>query len=160
MTNADIIKSALSEIAAKNGGILTPDAVVQEAKQLESPLHDCFEWDNKKAAHQHRLDQARGLIRSVKLEIVRNEKVITSVYWVRDPEQPPEQQGYKSVINLHSEETAARLALIEEFKRADAMLERARNLAVVLSLEGDIDDLRESFKRVSSKVQEDSLLAS
>ena len=46
-------------------GILTAEAVVEAAKDPESPLHHQFEWDDSAAAHAHRLNQARQLIRTV-----------------------------------------------------------------------------------------------
>lgn len=49
-------------------GHLTPDLVVQAATDEQSPIHSIFEWDDGKAAHQHRLWQARRLIRSVQIE--------------------------------------------------------------------------------------------
>lgn len=48
-------------------GSLTPDAIVDEASDPNHPLHSRFEWDNEAAAHQHRLEQARGLIRLVRV---------------------------------------------------------------------------------------------
>ncbi|MFQ3666657.1 MAG: hypothetical protein SNJ79_11630 [Sphingomonadaceae bacterium] len=44
-------------------GALNPEAVVVAAADPSSPLHDLFEWDDTAAAHQHRLNQARNLIR-------------------------------------------------------------------------------------------------
>ena len=44
-------------------GSLKPSTVVEEARAESSPLHGDFEWEDGKAAHQHRLHQARTLIR-------------------------------------------------------------------------------------------------
>src|SRR6185312_1813940 len=49
----------------KQKGELTPGDVINDARDDRSPLHAFFEWDDGKAAEQHRLDQARGLIRAV-----------------------------------------------------------------------------------------------
>ena len=46
---------------------LTPQLVVETARDESHPLHSRFEWDDKVAAEAHRLDQARRLIRSVKV---------------------------------------------------------------------------------------------
>jgi hypothetical protein len=45
------------------GGSLTADSVVSAARDKGSPLHDCFTWDNGKAAEKWRLHEARNLIR-------------------------------------------------------------------------------------------------
>ena len=46
---------------------LTPAAVVDTARPAEHPLHDRFEWDDAVAGEAYRLDQARRLIRSVRV---------------------------------------------------------------------------------------------
>lgn len=49
---------------ACKGNMVDAD-VLKEARKAASPLHAAFEWDDKKAAHQHRLNQAGDLIRSI-----------------------------------------------------------------------------------------------
>jgi len=61
------VATVLDELNQAHGH-LTPDLVVQAATDEKSPLHPVFEWDDGKAAHQHRLWQARKLIRSVRIE--------------------------------------------------------------------------------------------
>lgn len=48
-------------------GRLTPELVVETASDPDHPLYGRFEWLDAEAAHQHRLDQARGLIRQVRV---------------------------------------------------------------------------------------------
>lgn len=62
------IGEALEQIAAKAGGHLTPDAVVEAAKDRKHVLHRHFEWDDAAAAQQYRIDQARSLVRSIHVE--------------------------------------------------------------------------------------------
>ena len=64
MPSAMQVEVALDELNRTHGH-LTPDLVVQAAQYEQSPIHSIFEWDDGKAAHQHRLWQARRLIRSV-----------------------------------------------------------------------------------------------
>lgn len=61
------VETVLDELNQAHGH-LTPDLVVQAATDEQSPIHSIFEWDDGKAAHQHRLWQARRLIRSVQIE--------------------------------------------------------------------------------------------
>jgi len=56
------------EIANNNGGGLTAQLVVDEAKITKGLLHNYFEWNNKKAGDKHRLSQARDLIRNIKVK--------------------------------------------------------------------------------------------
>lgn len=60
---------ALKAIAARDGGRLLPEAVVEEARDEKSPLHGAFCWDDTKAAHLYRLDQAQRLIRKFHVTI-------------------------------------------------------------------------------------------
>ena len=46
---------------------LTPAIVLAEAKDPDSPLHPLFEWSDHEAAEKWRLQQARQLIRSVRV---------------------------------------------------------------------------------------------
>lgn len=54
----------LEEIRQANNGLLLPMDVVERAKSPNSALHHCFTWDDNEAAHQHRLWQARQVIRA------------------------------------------------------------------------------------------------
>lgn len=62
--NAQAIGEALAAIREQRGR-LTADLTVAAAKAPDSPLHHEFEWDDAKAAYEHRLNQARYVIRSV-----------------------------------------------------------------------------------------------
>lgn len=94
-------------------GQLTPEKVVEDARHDNSPLHSFFEWDDSVAAHQHRLAQARGLIRAV-----------VAVYRA-DDEVPVKQRAFVHVAEAqapHYQETRAALA---DLKTREAVLQRA-----------------------------------
>jgi sugar-specific transcriptional regulator TrmB len=115
--------------------------VVADAKRRDSPLHSYFEWDNGKAAHAWRIEQARTLIRTV-MVVVRTEKQSVSVVaYVRDPDQESGDQGYVSTLKLLDDKDLARSALVEEFSRAASVMRRARELAIAFALEGDVDSI-------------------
>jgi hypothetical protein len=48
-------------------GTLTPESVVEDAAREDSPLHSYFTWDDAVAGHQHRLQEARKLLVSVRI---------------------------------------------------------------------------------------------
>jgi hypothetical protein len=58
------VGETLHKIRERNG-TLTPMNVVDSARSAKSPLHRYFEWDDKKAAEEHRKGQARYLIACV-----------------------------------------------------------------------------------------------
>lgn len=63
--DANVVGAHIEMLRAKFKGELTPEDILDDAKHGNSPLHSFFEWDDSEAARQHRLKQARGLIRSV-----------------------------------------------------------------------------------------------
>lgn len=42
---------------------ITPSSVLERARDKESELHKCFEWDNDVAAERYRITQAGNIIR-------------------------------------------------------------------------------------------------
>lgn len=62
------IGEALAEIAAAADGHLTPRATVDAARDPRHVLNPHFEWDDQAAAEAYRLDQARELIRMIRIE--------------------------------------------------------------------------------------------
>jgi len=54
----------LEEIEKRYKGI-TPKIVVNEARDKDSLLHPCFEWDNQEAAEKYREVQAGDMIRNI-----------------------------------------------------------------------------------------------
>lgn len=65
----ETVEAELSSIADARG-YLTARVVVDAAKANTSRLHDYFEWDDAAAADEHRLSQARHLIRSVQVRVL------------------------------------------------------------------------------------------
>ena len=47
---------------------ITPQAVLEKAKDENSELHKCFEWDNDVAAEKYRTIQAGNVIRMLYIE--------------------------------------------------------------------------------------------
>lgn len=150
----EAVRARLALIAAANGGRLTPEAVVADAKVKDSPLHVHFEWDVKKAAYAHWLDQARSLITSVRVEMRTDTTVVTAVAYVRDPSASGKEQGYVSVESLRTDRDLARDALVSEFGRVGDLLRRARELAAALDVQDDVDDLLQRVVGLKTKVME------
>jgi hypothetical protein len=63
--NIDALASELEKLDELDG--ITPEAVVGVARDPNNILHPHFEWDDAKAGHAHRLQQARHLIKRVKI---------------------------------------------------------------------------------------------
>lgn len=147
----ELVAQKLAEISEKHGR-LTPDLVVMEARNPDSILHNLFEWDDAEAGHQHRLFQARQIITSVRVVITTENRKISTVYYVRDPEADPMEQGYVSIDKLKTDKDLARESIVLEFSRATAYLQRAKNHADALGLADDIDELIVDLDQLRQKV--------
>lgn len=148
----DII-TELTRLAEANEGRLTPDNVVDAAQNEASPLHKCFEWDNDAAAHMFRVEQARHLIRSVRVEVTTMEHSVRVPAFVHDPACDRGEQGYVSIRQVASDEDKAREVVVAEFSRAASALKRARAVAMALGIKDQIDCISDQIKRVVETVQ-------
>lgn len=146
----ELVAEKLAELARQNGGRLTPNVVLEEAQDPGSVLHSLFEWDDTLAAHQHRIFQARQIITSVRVVVTTENRKISTVYYVRDPEAEPTEQGYVSIDRLKTDKDLARESIVMEFSRASSYLQRAKAHAQALEMNDEIealiDDINE-FKR-------------
>src|SRR4051812_8867384 len=93
LSKADLRAAAIAA-CADAAGVVTAERVLEAAKDPTSVLHDEFEWNDDKAAHQHRLDQARTIIKAVKVQIIVKNHRIIAPFYVRDPQLDHNQQGY------------------------------------------------------------------
>jgi len=67
--SAQVAGEYLDALREQNGGMLTPEIVVEAAKSEYSPIHKEFEWDFQKAAEKHWRERARNMISHI--DIVR-----------------------------------------------------------------------------------------
>jgi hypothetical protein len=87
-------------------GTLTPELVVDVARDPEHPLHSRFEWDDSVAAEKWRIEQAGQLLRVVKLPV--------------DPDRPRDLRAFiavKGQDSHRSEYVPTEEALADDFTR-------------------------------------------
>ena len=65
---ARVVGRALARLVKAHGEV-TPEIVLDEASKDTSPLHSYFDWDDKTAAVAYRIEQAKHLIRSIKVVV-------------------------------------------------------------------------------------------
>lgn len=125
--------AALRVLESKRGEI-SAEAVLKAAKNPRSPLHALFEWDDSKAAHQFRLDQARGVIRDYKVVVTTTNTTRRVQAFIHKPAS--EGGGYVSVSALKQEDNATRNAklLLENSKHMAGNLENLCAVAAVLDV--------------------------
>ena len=121
-------------------GELTPEDVVKDAENPNSPLHSFFEWKNSRAAHEYRLAQARGLIRTVVAVFVQDDKpaVRTRAYvHIHEPGAP----HYRSADHAMSQTKTKRMVLDRALGELVAWKKRYRQLKEFADLFEEIDQL-------------------
>lgn len=151
-TTSEETRQALEEIATKHNGVLKAEDVVMAAAAPEHPLHDRFEWDDAKAGHAYRVEQARGIIRRVRMDYQIEERKIRSVVYVSNPENKTHEAGYLPVTRGLTDRELAISITAQEFGRALAALERARKVASVLQLDAPIEDIEARLRDLARAV--------
>ena len=146
-------REALIALAELHQGRITPEMVVDAARDPNSPLHSAFEWDDAQAAHEHRLAQARVLLRRVRVEVETSTRLIRVPYFTRDPDAAPNEQGYLTLPRLRAQEDLARAAAVAAFARAARALADAKDFCEALGLGEELDALRRDVMRLSERVE-------
>jgi len=73
---------------------ITPEEVIEIAKNKKSELHKCFEWDDKIAGQKFRLQQARQVLNNLVFIPVKKEEQPVRIF-----SYTPE-TGYKPTIQM------------------------------------------------------------
>ena len=89
-----IYKADAQKVADEIGeGKVTPQEVLEKARDKNSELHKCFEWDDGIAAEKYRLSQAGGILRT--LVIKREETESCTKPEIRRFYKTKGNEGYK-----------------------------------------------------------------
>jgi hypothetical protein len=76
-----IYKADAQKVAEEIGkGRITPQEVLEKARDENSELHKCFEWDDSIAAEKYRLQQARAIIINLEYKSEDESKEPTRAY--------------------------------------------------------------------------------
>ena len=138
----------LDMLRQRLNGELQPADVVADAKNPNSPLHSFFEWSDTKAAHEHRLQQARGLIRSVVAIYVREEKpAVRTRAFVHIPQG--ETSHYRSADHAMSQRDTRDIVLKRALEELIGWQRRYKDLLEFAEFCDSIDQLQ--LKLAASK---------
>jgi hypothetical protein len=120
--DAQAIGAALQKIADKYDGRLNPEIVPDEAVAKSHPLHRHFEWDDALAGRAYRVQQARQLIRLIRVE-------------PEDPDvEPP-----RAFLSIHSEGRTSYRALDSVRRSSDYQM------ILLRSARRDLESFRERY---------------
>lgn len=129
-------------------GELQPADVVADAKNPNSPLHSYFEWNDGAAAEAYRLQQARGLIRSVVAIYTRPEEpAIRAKAFVHIPEKGA--PHYRSMPDALSKTKTRQLVLQRAWRELQAWRQRYRDLKEFSALVDVIAEIEKELPKIA-----------
>lgn len=143
--NPQKIGETLAELTEQAKGHLTPEAVVNAARNTRSPLHPHFEWDDALAAQKHRLDQARSLIRIVRIEDEKTKETTPAYVSISD-----HGTSYRTVQEVVSSADLQLLVLRQAERDLHAFEKRYHMLADICET---VKQARENIERKRSKLE-------
>jgi hypothetical protein len=134
------VRKELDAILAERGA-LTPQAVLERARNEESPLHACFTWDDTEAAEQWRLTEARRLIIKVKVEVQAraNEPPIRVRAYTSLLSDRIGGGGYQSTVAVMSDATQRAEVLRTALAELQALQRKYRHLSELSMVMQEID---------------------
>jgi hypothetical protein len=141
-------------VVLQREGRLAVDDVIEDGRDPTSPLHGHFTWDIAEAAQERWRDQARALIRRVKIEVTVRQIAVTVPRFVRDP---AEKHVYRSILTVRREEDTSRRVIIDEMNRVVQAARRARAIATVLGTDDDVTEIIRLAEEVIRKARLDDL---
>lgn len=147
VTEQEVAVLSQEELAAIMNGLedgngdVRPDYVVEAARQPDSPLHPFFEWDDSVAAYEYRLNQARALIRSVRVDIKTSTTIVRAVAYVRSPAAAVDEQGYRAIARVLTDEEHKKKVLMDEAARVRGLIARLRTMGRVFELSDYVESV-------------------
>jgi hypothetical protein len=133
--DAQEANAELAKIRQRYGKV-TKELVVKWARPSRNPLHKHFEWNRDKAAHQHRLNQAGALIRSIRVVIRIDEHKEPETVRAQVSLMNTHGASYVPMVEALSVEETRRQLLVEALRELDQLRKRysiLQELAVVFA---------------------------
>lgn len=145
---AEIAGKTMEKIEDRDGAV-TKEALLEEARPEDSPMHPAFEWDDGVAAEKYRLEQARYIIADI---VVMVEKV-------GDDDEMKSIPAYVNVVAGKNNPAGYRridVAMHDEVMR-DAVLQNAlaelkqfrKKYATLKELDGVFNEIKKLEKEAS-----------
>lgn len=113
----------------RRDGCIRPSVVVNEARPAKSPIHDDFEWNDKKAAEEYRLSQARQYIRITPVRIENNKPEQRLVHVVPERIEGPtavdtSREGYYKPVSVVVQNDSEYMRALNELQSQVTAIQR------------------------------------
>ena len=127
----------------KQYGSVTSELVLQSATPEDSPLHEIFEWDDSKAAHSYRLQQATVLICNLSCEVETENELKPIVARAYIDVSGNTKGSFVNVKAAFQNQDSRELVLQRALNELKAFQEKYKNLLELADLFSVIDELVE-----------------
>lgn len=147
---ADVAYTVVEELRKKNNGDVDAELVVKAATSKRNPLHAEFEWDDSAAAHEHRLGQAREILRHLVVvrEEIKTDRPQRIYEVVRLPKQDDERPKnvYRTLEQIMEDPDMRAELLGRALRELISIRNRYRDLQELAVVIRSIDELVENFE--------------
>lgn len=146
--DAQTVGEELEKIIAEKGAF-TPKDLVDRARSDSSPIHNLFEWDDRKAAEAHREHTAAQVICC--LVVVKEESKPQKVY-VNIVEKAPTKQGLYVTLKKAMEDNRSReVVLRNALGELNAFRHKYSTLSELADVFREIDKAVEKAEAIREK---------
>lgn len=146
---AQVAGEEMERIKEANGGLLTPVALVEASRPEDAPMHDCFTWDNRRAAELYRQEEARREIRSLGIVYEPHEEPAPTIAYVHVEMRGAEGEsnpGYVSTAQALSREEFRRQVVADALTLLEGTVARYQDLAELRGVFEAIEQARRDFE--------------
>ena len=141
---AQVAGEYLENLRVENGGILTPEVVLNASRKEDAVLHSCFEWNDSVAAEKFRLEQSRHLIANITVitETTSEPKTVRAFINI----SPPATKGKYTTLYIAMNNTATRKqALLNALRELRAFQNKFATYSELADVFKAIDDFADSL---------------
>jgi len=132
-------------------GFVTPEIVVDDAKHSNSPLHDYFDWSDKKAAEKWRIEQAKYLIRVISVSIIDSSRPEARYFYSIKPTQEMHtdaKQVYVTLDAIVSDKEKRDQVIAYAWRELNGWMDRYKQYSEFSTLIGDIKKHSAEFDKL------------
>jgi hypothetical protein len=145
----------LEHLSRKNGGEVTPQIIVDDARPKKSPLHDAFEWNDAAAAEKYREQQAAYLLRSIVVIVERpDDGKDMPVRAFVNVQQPDEERAFLPIKKVMEDPTLRQQLVARALQELGQWQDRYRQYRELADLMSIIDQKKIDFIPASSGAPE------
>lgn len=145
------IEAELEAIRKRNRRILRPRAVVDFARDPKTTLHKKFQWDDGKAADEHRLWQAREII-SVAVRVIGTDPTPIRTYVSLTDDRVRKGGGYRALVDVLSDTKLRKRMIAQALAEYEVIGQKYERLK-------ELQPIRTAVQRVNKQASSKSLKA-